>query len=273
MKRLVPQLGLNLILFLAAVVTLAPLAWMVSASLMATGEARLAPLQLLPDRPTLEQYRLLFTRLDMSRHLLNSTVIASSLTVLSVVLNGMAGFAFAKLHFAGRDRLFRMLLGTLVIPTQVAILPLFLMLKQMGLINSYAAIILPGAASIYGVFLVRQYAVTMPDELLEAARIDGAGEWRIFWAMVVPSIRPVLSALAIFTFLTAWNDFLWPLVVLTDHRMYTLPVALATLSGDHVQETELLMAGAVVTILPTICLFMALQRQLIGGIMMGSVKG
>ena len=156
----------------------------------------------------------------------------------------MAGYAFAKLRFPGRERLFRALLAALVIPGQVAMLPLFLMLKQLGLINTYWGVIIPGMASVFGIFLVRQYALSIPDSLLDAARIDGAGEFRIYWSLVLPLCRPVLVTLAIFTFMGTWNDFLWPLIVLADDDLYTLPVALANLLGEHVQDTELMMAGA-----------------------------
>ena len=142
----------------------------------------------------------------------------------------------------------RLLLGALVIPAQVAMMPLFLMLKEIGLVNSYAGVLVPSLASVFGIFLVRQYALSIPDELLEAARIDGAGELRIFWSIVLPVLRPILVTLAIFTFLGAWNDFLWPLIVLTDDARHTLPVALAALSREHVQDNELMMAGAVVTV-------------------------
>jgi multiple sugar transport system permease protein len=154
-------------------------------------------------------------------------------------------------------------------------LPLFLLMKWLGLVNSYAGVVLPAAAGILGVFLVRQYALSIPDELLEAARIDGASEARIFLRIVLPVLRPILVTLAVLTFLTSWNDFLWPLIVLTDQSMYTLPVALATLArtAEHVQDTELMMAGAVLTVLPVLVLFLALQRYYIRGILMGSIKG
>jgi multiple sugar transport system permease protein len=164
-------------------------------------------------------------------------------------------------------------LGALVIPSQVAMLPLFLMLKWMGLVNTYAGAMIPGLASIFGIFLVRQYAISIPDELLDAARIDGAGEWRLFWSIVLPVIRPILVTLAVFSFMGTWNDFMWPLIILSSDARYTLPVALANLSLEHVLDTELMMAGAVLTVLPVLLLFIVLQRQYISGITSGSVKG
>jgi multiple sugar transport system permease protein len=184
----------------------------------------------------------------------------------------MAGYAFAKLRFGGRAALMKGLLAGLIVPLQVGMLPLFLLLKQFHLINTYWAVIIPSMASIYGIFMVRQYALSIPDNLLDAARIDGAGEWRVFFSIVLPVIRPVLATLAIFTFLSAWNDFMWPLIVLTGNDRYTLPVAMAILSTEHVQDAELMMAGSLVTVLPVLLLFAALQRQIIGGIMMGGLK-
>jgi len=254
-----------------AVLTLVPLLWMVSASLMPSGEAT-ASARLLPRTVTLEQYRTLFTRLNVARALANSTVLAAAVTAISLVVNALAGYAFAKLRFAGRDRLFRLLLGALVIPAQVAMLPLFLMMRELRLVDTYWGVIVPGMASIFGIFLVRQYALSIPQSLLDAARIDGASELRIFGSIVVPFCTPVLVTLAIFTFMGTWNDFLWPLIVLTGEDRQTLPVALANLAGEHVQDVELMMAGAVLTVLPIIVMFLALQRYYIEGIVSGSVK-
>lgn len=253
--------------------SLAPLLWMLSVSFMPAGGASRFPPPLLPSAPTLDNYRALFERIGMGGYFLNSVVVSTATTLLSLVINAMAGYAFAKLRFAGRERIFKTLLAALVIPSQVTMLPLFLMLKQMGIINSYAGVVVPGLASVFGIFLVRQYARTIPDELLEAARIDGAGEWRIFWRIVLPMLKPVLVTLAIFTFMGTWNDFMWPLIVLTDQSNYTLPVALASLSREHIQDVEMMMAGAVLTVLPVLALFLALQRYYIQGLLLGSVKG
>lgn len=249
-----------------------PLLWMLSASFMPSGEANLYPPRILPSRFTLEHYQALFTRLNLARYLINSTLLAIAVTLISLLLNSMAGYAFAKLRFAGRDRIFRVLLAALVIPAQVSMLPLFLLLKQLGFINTYWGVIIPGMASIFGIFLIRQYALSISDSLLDAARIDGAGEFRIYWSLVLPLCKPILITLAIFTFMGTWNDFMWPLIILTDNDMYTLPVALANLLGEHVQDTELMMAGSVLTTLPVMLVFMALQKHYIEGIMIGGVK-
>jgi len=257
----------------AAIVTLFPLVWMVSVSLMSPGEASTSPPPLVPASPTLASYRELFTRGDITRNLINSLGVATAATLLSLAFNVTAGYAFAKLRFAGRDLVWKLLLGVMLVPAQVAMIPLFLMLKQLGLVNSYAGVLIPSVANVFGIFLVRQYALALPDEMLEAARIDGAGEPRIFWSIVLPVLRPVLVTLAIFAFLGAWNDFLWPLIILADEGRQTLPVALAALAREHAGDSELMMAGAVVTILPVLAVFFALQRYYLQGLLSGSVKG
>jgi len=270
-RRLAGPLVNGALLVLGAV-TVLPLVWMLSVSLMAPGEASTFPPPLLPGRPTLTNYRELFERAGMGRYLVNSIVLTSAVTLGSLAFNIAAGYAFAKLRFAGRDRIFRLLLATLVIPSQVAMVPLFLLLKHLGLVNTYGGIIVPSLASIFGIFVVRQYALTIPDDLLEAARVDGANEFRIFRSVVLPILRPIALTLAVFTSLAAWNDFMWPLIVLNDMDLYTLPVALASLSREHVQDNELMMAGAVLTTLPVVLVFLTLQRYYIRGLTLGSVK-
>ena len=260
-------------LIVGALISLFPMIWMISASLMPTGEASTYPPHLVPTRVTFEHYEALFTRLNLGRYLLNSALIAFVVTALSIIVNSMAGYAFAKLRFRGRDRLFQLLSAGLVLPVQVAMLPLFLLMKRLGLINTYWGVIIPGLASIFGIFLIRQYAQAIPDDMLDAARVDGASELRIYRSVVLPGIVPILATLAIWTFLATWNDFMWPLIVLSDESHYTLPVALASLVGEHVQDTELMMAGSVLTTLPVLLVFLFLQRYYIQGVMAGSVKG
>ena len=273
MSTTAARVWLHTLLLGAAALTLFPLLWMLSVSFMAGGEASAFPPPLLPGRATLVNYRQLFGQQYIGRYLANSLWLALLTSALSLIFNSLAGYAFAKLRFRGREQILRVLLAALVIPSQVAMLPLFLMMKWLGLVNSYAAVVIPGMAGIFGVFLVRQYALSIPDELLEAARIDGASETRIFVSIVLPALTPILITLGVFTFLGSWNDFMWPLIVLTDQQLYTLPIALATLSREHVQDNELMMAGAVLTVLPVLALFLALQRYYIRGILMGSVKG
>lgn len=272
-QKTLGTLGIHLLLVAAVCLTIFPLAWMVMASMMPAGEASTYPMSWVPSTLSLEHYRALFSRLDVVRYIMNSALIAGAVTLISLVVNSMAGYAFAKLSFPGRERVFRGLVATLVVPGQVTMLPLFMLLKYLGLINSFWGVIVPGMASVFGIFLFRQYALSIPDSLLDAARIDGAGEWRIYRSIVLPLCKPILLTLAVFTFMGTWNDFMWPLVVLTDSRLHTLPVALANLSGEHVQDTELMMAGALLTVLPVIVLYALLQRYYIEGIMVGSIKG
>ena len=273
MQRFLPSLLLHGLLIVVAILALTPLLWMIAASLMPPGEANHYPPRLWPSTVTFEHYTVLFTRLDLARYLLNSTLLAGTVTLISLLVNSMAGYAFAKFRFRGRDPLFRGLLAALAIPAQAAMLPLFLLLKQFGLVNTWGGVMIPGLASIFGIFLIRQYLLAIPDSLFDAARIDGAGEFRIYWALALPLCRPILVTLAIFTFLGVWNDFMWPLIVLSDSARYTLPVALANLLGEHVQDTELMMAGSVLTVLPVLLLFVILQKQYIAGILLGGMKG
>lgn len=264
---------LHAALILGAIATSIPLLWMISASLMPQGEATAFPPRVIPSRVTFEHYTDLFTRLSLGRAFLNSMLVAIIGTSASLLFNSMAGYAFAKLRFPGRDRIFAFLVLALAIPAQVAMLPLFLLLKSLGLVNTYLGVLIPYMSGIYGVFLVRQFMVAIPDDLLAAARIDGAGELRIYWNIVLPVARPVLATLAIFSFMSAWNDFMWPLIILTSDERYTMPVAVATLLGEHALDLELMMASAVLTVVPVLTLFFVLQKQYIAGMMAGSVKG
>ncbi len=260
-------------LIITSIVTLVPFIWMLSASFMFDGDASVFPPIFIPDPFTIIQYTVLFERLNVARNFFNSLFLSVTVTLISLFLNSMAGYAFAKYKFKGKNQLFNLLLSSMIIPSQVTMLPLFLMLKSMGLINTYMAIIIPGLANIFGIFLIRQYVMAIPDSLLEAARIDGASDFEIYRKVVIPLATPILVTLAIFTFLGTWNDFLWPLIALTDNSMYTLPVALANLMGEHTKDPELMMAGSVITIIPVIIVFLVLQKYYVRGIMMGSVKG
>ncbi|KAB2925621.1 MAG: carbohydrate ABC transporter permease [Bacteroidetes bacterium] len=272
MKRRTMSLLLNSGLFLIGLTTLAPVLWMLSASFMPSGEAGTFPPPLFPSAPTLEHYAALTERLSMMRYFLNSFIIAGSVTVVSTLLNSMAGFAFAKYQFAGRDRLFGALLSGMVVPAQVTMLPLFLMMKEMGFVNTYVGAVIPGMASIFGIFLIRQFVSAIPDSLIEAARIDGGSEFRIYRTVILPLCKPILLTLALFTFMGTWNDFMWPLIIMTDQSNYTLQVGLANLMGEHVLDLELMMAGSVVTIIPVLALFLVFQKHYVRGIMVGGVK-
>jgi multiple sugar transport system permease protein len=272
MNRRLPFIALNAGLFVIAIVSLIPVLWMVSASFMLPGEASEVPLHFIPFHPTFEHYRALTQRMNMGKYFLNSFIIATAVTVISLVFNSMAGFAFAKYRFKGKENLFRFLLGGMIVPAQVTMLPLFLMLKTMGLVNTYIGVIIPGLASIFGIFLIRQFAASIPDSLIEAARMDGASDFKVYRSVILPLCKPILLTLALFTFMGTWNDFMWPLIIMTDNAKYTLPVAIANLRGEHLLDLELMMAGSVITILPVLILFLVFQRHYVKGIMMGGVK-
>lgn len=273
MNSRLATLAVNASLIGIGILVAFPLLWMLSVSFMQSGASSAFPPPLLPAHATLANYRELFERAGMGRYLFNSLIVATAITLLSLGFNLSAGYAFAKLRFAGRERLFRILLGALLVPVQITMIPLFLMMKWMHLVNTYGGVIVPSLATVFGIFLVRQYTRSIPDDLIEAARLDGAGEWRIFFRIVLPLLRPIVVTLAIFTFLASWNDFMWPLIVLSDQAWQTAPVALASLSREHVQDNELMMAGSVVTVLPVLALFLVLQRYYVQGLLIGSVKG
>ncbi|MCK9409895.1 MAG: carbohydrate ABC transporter permease [Bacteroidetes bacterium] len=272
MNHRMSSVMLNAGLMILAFISLVPVLWMVSASFMTPGEASAVPMHFIPSHLTFEHYLALTDRMNMGKYFLNSFIIASAVTLISLLFNSMAGFAFAKYRFPGRDNLFRFLLGGMIVPAQVTMLPLFLMLKNMGFVNTYIGAIIPGLASIFGIFLIRQFAMSIPDSLIEAARMDGASDFKVYRSVILPLCKPILFTLALFTFMGTWNDFMWPLIIMSDNANYTLPVAIANLRGEHLLDLELMMAGSVITIIPVLILFLVFQRHYVRGIMVGGVK-
>lgn len=270
--NIVRSIAFHLAMLGIAAGTVMPFLWMLSASLMESGEASVFPPKLFPEALTFTQYRHLFERMNLGRYFLNSLILALSVTAVSLLVNSMGGFAFAKFSFRAKRPLFTVLIASMIIPGQVTMLPVFLLLNKLGLLNTYFGIILPGMASIFGIFLFHQYLKSVPDSLIEAARIDGAGEFLIYRRIILPLSMPVLVTLALFTFMGTWNDFLWPLIVMTDESMYTLPVALANLSKEYVQDPELMMAGSVITVIPVILVFLLLQKYYLQGILISGLK-
>jgi multiple sugar transport system permease protein len=259
-------------LIVGALVMLLPLAWMLLTSLKSFDEVLASPPTWIPKKFRWENYREALTSFAFLGYFINSCMLATGNIVGTLVSCTLAAYAFARLRTRGSNIVFAMLLSTAMLPSQVTVIPLFSWFSHLGLVNTYGGIIVPALASIFGIFVVRQYALTIPDDMLEAARIDGASEFRIFRSIVVPVLRPIVITLAVFTSLAAWNDFMWPLIVLNDMDLYTLPVALASLSREHVQDNELMMAGAVLTTFPVLLVFLALQRYYIRGLTLGSVK-
>ncbi|KTR82899.1 sugar ABC transporter permease [Novosphingobium barchaimii] len=281
-RRRIRAIVANGLVALLTAVTLIPLVWMVTVSFMPRGASSHFPPPFWPERWSDENYYELLVRREIDGAwfdyrvlpaLGNSLLIAVIATVLGLLLTVPAGYAFAKLRFTGRERLLKLLIAGLVVPGQVAMLPLFLLFKELGLVDSFAGVILPGLAGIFAILFVRQSALAIPDEMLDAARLDGASEARIFRSIVLPLLAPITVTLALFLFLGSWNDFLWPLIILTDQSKYTLPVAVGAIVREHAADGELMMAASVVTTLPVLLIFLPLQRFYISGLLGGSVKG
>lgn len=264
---------LYVVLTLGLVAMVMPFVWMILGSFKTDAEIRQNPTGFLPQNPTVENFETLFGRLDFTTFFLNSVVVAVFVTLGNIVFCSMIGYALAKLQFRGKKLLFGLVLGTLMVPGVVTFVPLFVLTANLGLVNSYPGLILPFLISPVGVFLMRQFMLGLPDELIEAARIDGAGEWRIFLRVIMPMCGPAVATLTILTFLASWNNFLWPLVVATTEDMYTLPVALALYSvGQNAARYGLMMAGAVVVVLPVLLVFVFLQRYFVQGIALTGIK-
>ncbi|MGI8830668.1 MAG: carbohydrate ABC transporter permease [Candidatus Limnocylindria bacterium] len=260
-------------LVIGLILLVGPFLWMLLGSFKTTSELRQVPPTWWPENPTLANYEDLFSRLNFLGYFFNSTVVAVAVTAGNVIFCSMLGYALTKLNFPGKRVLFAVVLGTLMVPGIVTFMPLFVLVANMGLVNTHAGMILPFLAGAFGVFLMRQFIGGIPDELLDAARVDGAGEHYIFWRIVMPLCGPAIATLTILTFLASWNSFLWPLVVATSDRMYTLPVALALFAtGQQETNVALLMAGSVVVILPVLLVFILLQRHFTQGIAMTGFK-
>jgi len=250
-----------------------PFIWMVLTSVKPEGEARRVPPTWWPETFTLENYETLFVKLDFPTYFINSVIVASAVTIGNVLFGAMLGYALAKLQFPGKRVVFALVLATLMIPGVVTFVPLFILVTNMGLTNTLTGMWLPFLSAPFGVFLMRQYIIGLPDELIQAARVDGAGELRIFFSVIMPLCGPALATVGILTFLGSWNNFLWPLVVATSEDKYTLPVALALYAiGQNATQYGLLLAGAVVVVIPIIAVFLALQRYIMQGIAMTGIK-
>lgn len=206
------------------------------------------------------------------RYFMNSVIVTVVATLLTLLINSMAAYAFAKYNFRGRDGFFVLTLAMIMIPLQVILIPIYLVVSSMGLVNTYWGMIIPAAATPTGVFIIRQYMLSIPDELIESARIDGAGEFRIFARIVLPLARPALAVVAIFSILWRWNDFIWPLLIAQDEKLYTLPVALALLNGQLFVPENIVLAMSVMSIIPVLFMFVFMQRQIIQGIAATGMK-
>ncbi len=265
---------LYVLLALGLVFTVIPFIWMLSGSFKTQRELLQSGVSLIPEDPTTANYERFWERLNLPRFFWNSLFIAGMITLANLLFCSMVGYALAKLRFAGRNALFLLVLGTLLVPGAVTLVPLFVLMAKLELVDNLWAVILPVAAGPLGVFLMRQFMLGIPTDLIEAARVDGAREFTIFWRIVMPLSAPALAALAIITFLPAWNALIWPLVVLTSQENWTLPVALAIFArGQFQADYGLLMAGSVALVMPVIIVFLLLQRQFTQSVTMTGIKG
>jgi multiple sugar transport system permease protein len=256
-------------LIAGAATMLVPYLWMVVTSIKPLEEIQAYPPSFIVHNPTLEPYRDLFSMVPMVRYIFNSLFVASAITLFNVFATSLAGYAFAKHKFWGRDKLFLLFIGSLMIPWQVNIIPAFIIVKNLGWLNTYRGLIIPSMAwCAFGIFLNRQFIYSIPDDLIDAARIDGCSEFMIYRKVILPLIKPVIATLAIFTFLQQWNNFVWPLVIIHTSDMRTLPLALAVITGQFGSNFAMIMAGAVVATLPMLIVYILLQKYIIKGIAM-----
>lgn len=254
-----------------ALITAFPFAWMLLSSVKPQSESIDYPPHLLPQNPTFEYYARLFTELDFGRYLVN-TLIVVAIGVVGLLFMAMAGYAFAKYDFRGKSGLFFLVLATMMIPVQVTMIPTYLILNGFKLTNTLVGIALPTLVSGFGIFLFRQFMVTIPTEVIEAARIDGAGELRVFATIVLPMSKPILAVQAVLTFIAGWNSFLWPLIIASDQKLYTLSVGLALLNQQLAVNPSLQMAAASVMVVPILIVFIVFQRYVVQGFALSGLK-
>jgi len=263
------------IFLIAGAATMAiPYVWMFVTSIKPLEEIQAFPPSFIVKNPTIEPYQDLFRMVPMIRYLFNSIFVAGCITLFNVFATSLAGYAFAKHRFWGRDKIFFVFLASLMIPWQVNIIPGFIIVKNLGWLNTYKGLIIPSMAwCAFGIFLNRQFIYSIPDDLIDAARIDGCSEFRIYISVILPLIKPVLATLAVFTFLQQWNNFVWPLVIIHNSNMRTIPLGLAVLTGQFGANYAMVMAGAVVATLPMLVVYLMFQKYIIKGIALTGLKG
>lgn len=263
-----------IVVIAGALTMVAPFLWMVSTSLKTDAQAFLWPPKIFPWPPQWHNYREAWRIAPFGRFFFNSAVVSFSVMGMSLLVNSLAAFGFAKFQFRGAHALFIAVLATMMIPGQITMIPCFLLMKHLGWLDTYAGLTVPGFASAFGIFFLRQFMITIPGDYLDAARMDGASELSIWWRIIMPLAKPALATLSIFTFMGAWNDFLWPLIVVKSDEMRTLPLAISALStGHYVMSWPLLMAGACFVVFPVLIVYIFAQRFLVEGIALGGIKG
>ncbi|MEW8970488.1 MAG: carbohydrate ABC transporter permease [Mesobacillus sp.] len=265
------QWVVGIILAIGGILVSLPFVWMILSAFKPESEVMALTPTLFPQEWTIENFRNLFVNMNFGLYLKN-TIIVVLWSFVGLFLNAMAGYAFAKFEFKGRNQLFFMVLATMMIPGQVTMIPVYLILNQMQLTNTMAGIVLPGLVGAFGIFLFRQFMTTIPDELLEAARLDGASELRVFWQIVLPMTKPILAVQGILTFIAGWNSFLWPLIIANDESLYTLSVGLQLLKGQYGGNFALQMAGSTFMVVPIVIIFIIFQKHIIDGYTISGMK-
>jgi len=263
----------HVLLVICAILVLTPYIWMLATALKPSGEVFSTPPSLIGSHLAWENFATAWTYVPFARFMLNGLLVAAVGTIVTLISSAMAAYAFSRLLWKGRSGVFVIYLGTLMIPQEVLVVPMFILMRELGWINSYQALILPWAFTAFGTFLLRQFFLTLPDELEEAAVLDGAGRWTVFWQILLPLVKPALATLAVFSFIGYWNSFLWPLLMVNDIDMATVPLGLNMFLGQTGNQWNLLMAGATISILPTAILVLILQRHLVSGIALSGIGG
>lgn len=259
------------LLFIGGVIMITPILFMLSTSLK--DASQVYDLQLIPETPTLDNYLVVLSDGRFLRWFVNSLLVAVAVTLSNVFFDSLVGYTLAKFQFRGRYFIFIAILSTLMIPTEMLVIPWYLMASNFGWIDTYWGIMFPGMMTAFGTFLMKQFFETVPDEFLEAARVDGLNEFSIWWKVAMPLVTPALSALAIFTFLGNWTAFFWPLIVTNSRELYTLPVGLSSFAVEQAIQWEMIMTGASLATIPTLVVFLLLQRYIVRGVMLAGLKG
>lgn len=270
-RKKTEKIVMTIIMMIGGILVSIPFLWMISSAFKPENEILAIPPTIFPENPTFDNFIKLFTEMNFLVYLKNTLIIVAVSSV-GLLFNGMAGYGFAKFDFKGKEKLFYLVLATMMIPGQVTMIPVYLLLNEMGLTNTMSGIILPGLVAAFNIFLFRQFMATIPTSLIEAARLDGAGEFYIFFRLIIPVAKPIFAVQAVLMFIAAWNSFLWPLIIANDESLYTLSVGLSLLKGQYANNFALQMAGAAFMVVPIMIIFGFFQKYIVEGFTMSGIK-
>jgi multiple sugar transport system permease protein len=272
-RRVLGQVFIWLFIGAGLVIMVVPALWLISSSLKTLAEVFAVPMRLLPQQPQWQNYIDAIETTHMGRSFRNSSILAVTSTVLAVFISTWGGYVFSKLEWRGREQVMTALLSTMMIPGFLTLIPKFVMVIKLGMMNSFAGVIVPGLVSTFGIFMCRQFMLSIPKDLTDAAIVDGCNVFGIYWRIILPLCKPVMAVLAISTFTGSWNNLLWPLMILTDQRLHTIPVTLAGLRTQEMFQYHIQMAGASIAVIPVIIIFLIFQRYIIEGVALTGIKG